>query len=154
MNITLQFITEKDLASWIIRYATWSDYSHVDFVLNNYQSKNGKTYNGLLGARMSGGVELRPFDYAKFSKVAHYQCATGNESIIEYAISQIGKKYDTTGIINFSLHRDWQADDSWFCSELVAASFVQGGVPLLDIPQSTRVTPRDLTTSILLERTS
>jgi uncharacterized protein YycO len=148
--VTIQLITEADFASWFIRYATWSDYSHVDFVLHNYLSKNGKVYDGLLGSRMDGGVQLRPWNYGKFTKVAQYQ-ADVDEShsveIIEYAISQIGKPYDKSGILNFGLHRNWQSDDSWFCSELVEASFEHGDWPLLDVDLASRVTPGDLTLS-------
>ena len=33
--------------------------------------------------------------------------------------SQIGKPYDKTGALGLGLHRDWQEDDAWWCSELI-----------------------------------
>jgi uncharacterized protein YycO len=143
MAITLQLVTSSGWGSALIRWRTWSDYSHVDFVL-----PDGK----LLGARSEGGVQIRPANYENFTKLAQYQIEAP-QAVLDYAQQQIGKPYDMRSIINFGLHRDWREDDSWFCSELVAASFEHGGFPLLNIEESvSRVSPRDITLSPYLKR--
>ena len=51
---------------------------------------------------------------------------------------------DGTAVLGLGLHRDWQQDDSWFCSELAAWSFQQAGSPLFRANAARRVTPQDL----------
>ena len=55
-KVWLRFVTEKGFTSAAIRWFTWSDWSHVDFVL-----KDGR----FLGARLDGGVQIRPHNYIK-----------------------------------------------------------------------------------------
>lgn len=52
-------------------------------------------------------------------------------AVLAAARSQIGKRYDWTGIAGFGLNRDWQESDAWFCSELAAWSFNAAGQPLI-----------------------
>lgn len=134
--ITLQFVTSTwSPASAFIRYWTFSEYSHVDFVMPDGQ---------LLGSHLSGGVKVRPANYAHFSKVLRVT-ADVPDSVLEAAVSQIGKPYDWQAIVNFFAQRDWREDDSWFCSELVAWSFEKAGYPLFNpATQVWRLTPRDL----------
>lgn len=145
MKIFIQLSTEAGFQSQFIRVFTWSDFSHVDFILPQV---------GFLGSRVNpdgakaGGVQIRPLDYAKFTKTLQLWIdldTTTHSRVMDYAMSQIGKPYDKTGILNFGLHRNWKEDDSWFCSEFVAACFERGGWPLLDrlVPVS-RITPRDI----------
>lgn len=144
-SVRLRFVTEDDLVSALIREKTWCDYSHVEFLLDD-----GTT----LGARSSGGVQIRPTDYAKFSKIRVFSVACTVEQkfqIESFAKAQVGKAYDTGAIAGLLAHRDWRDPDKWFCSELVAAAF-ELAVPLLRIPDSVdRVTPRDLLLSVRLE---
>jgi uncharacterized protein YycO len=141
-NITLQFSTEKGIGSLIIRRMTWSEYSHVDIVMPN---------GDLLGARANGGVQIRKPGYGKFTKVHHEVAVDAPDSVYEFAKSQVGKPYDWKAILNFGLERNWQEDDSWFCSELVAWTFMKAGHPLLDPDvQLYRISPRDLLLSTAL----
>lgn len=133
-------MTEDGWQSRAIRWLTWSDFSHVDFRLPD---------GSLLGARLDGGVQIRKPDYAKFTAKAIYR-ADAPDTVLDFARKQVGKPYDARGILNFGLHRNWKDDSSWFCSELVAAAFDQAGVPLVMTPNAGRVTPRDLTLSIML----
>ena len=41
--------------------------------------------------------------------------------------TQIGKPYDWTALFGLLFQRNWQEEDSWFCSELVEAALVAGG---------------------------
>jgi len=141
--LTLQFSTTNGAGSRLIRFFTWSDFSHVDLVLANQD---------LLGARMSGGVRIRKGTERTFSKVAQFGVhvpATIEEQVIAFLFGQIGKPYDWGAIFGLVFRRNWQKTDSWFCSELIAAAFQQAGFPLLRETLN-RITPRDLVMSPLL----
>jgi hypothetical protein len=58
--ITLQFVTSRDPESWAIRTFQRGWCSHVDSVMDDGR---------LLGARSDGGVQIRPPNYEKFSRV-------------------------------------------------------------------------------------
>lgn len=144
-SLTIRFVTEDDLVSALIRDKTWSPYSHVEFVLDD-----GTT----LGAHFSGGVAIRPLNYAKFSKEERFDIPVTDEQkalILAFAHAQVGKSYDMTAIAGMCLDRDWRNRDKWFCSELVAAAF-ELAVPLLRIADDVdRISPRDLLLSLRLE---
>lgn len=140
--ITLQFSTTRHISSKAIQFFTWSWASHVDFVL-----PNGKLF-GALATQDGGGVRLH--DAENYTRIERFQVDVP-ESIIDIAMTQEGKPYDWAGIFGLVLReRNWEDDDKWFCSELVAWSFKQGGFPLLNETTS-RITPRDLLISPLLK---
>ena len=58
--ITLRFVTCSDPGSWAIRTFQRGWCSHVDSVMDDGR---------LLGARLDGGVAIRPPNYEKFSRV-------------------------------------------------------------------------------------
>jgi uncharacterized protein YycO len=60
------------------------------------------------------------------------------------ALSQVGKPYDLTALFGWLSGRDWQEEDKWFCSELVAWAFDQAGSPLFRDGVLSRVTPQNL----------
>lgn len=140
--ITLQFTTKPLPFAWLIRTATWSRISHVDFVL-----PDGR----LLGARGSGGVAIRePGEYSHCERF-HVEAPA---DVLKLAASQIGKPYDWAGILGFATRQNWQSEDKWFCSELVAWAFQEAGFPLLRAERASRITPRDLLLSNRLFRLS
>lgn len=145
MQLEIRLVTDRTLASAAIRFLSWSDYSHVDFVM-----LDGR----LLGAHLQDGVQIRPKNYGNFTKRLHKVVIVEEavySKVMRYAIEQIGKPYDKSGILNFGLHRNWREDDSWFCSELVAAAFEVGGLPLFSTSaRANRITPRDIDMSPVL----
>lgn len=145
-TVKIQFSTQKCWDSSIIRHVTWDGDSHVDLVL----PPDGL----LLGARLSGGVQIRVPNYSKFTSVNVWAVSMPEENankIYDAAMSQIGRPYDKMAILNFVLHRkrDWRETQSWICSEFVAWAFEQGGWPLLNpaIPFD-HISPRDLKLSL------
>ena len=144
-SVTIRFVTEKDVISEAIRGVTWSAFSHVEFILDD-----GTT----LGAHASGGVKIRPIDYAVFSNEERYRIpvtADAKAAILAYAHAQVGKPYDFGDIAGIMLHRDWRNEDHWICSELVTACFEQAA-PLLhaDAQYVNRISPRDVYLSSML----
>jgi hypothetical protein len=121
-EIRLQFSSQADLSSEVIRLFGHSPFSHVDAILSG---------GSLLGARdeenmgVPAGVRIRPAGYAKFAitKVVILpttpECAAAFYAFLQ---SQLGKPYDETAILAFVIDRDWRNPDSWFCSEIIAAA--------------------------------
>lgn len=142
--IKIRFVDGTGLVSDFIKFWTWGDWSHVDIW----------TPNGWLGARASGGVQIRPWNYTTVNKeeirVITLDADT-EAQLMQWFQSQIGKPYDFLAIAGMPFRQDWRDGNKWFCSELVTAGFEQFGVPLLDADHLNRVTPRDLYLSPLLK---
>ncbi|MCP1375404.1 YiiX/YebB-like N1pC/P60 family cysteine hydrolase [Dyella lutea] len=136
--INLLFCTNRsNPLSWMIRAGSWSRWSHVALVDGDY----------VIEAVAIHGVVRTPL--AKRQAQDPSWCMSAlpcrdPAAIIAAAHTQLGKPYDYTGVLGIGLHREWQQDDSWFCSELVAWSFAQGGDPLFRTASVRRVTPEDI----------
>lgn len=63
-----------------------------------------------------------------------------------FAEKQVGKGYDWIGAVGIPLtySEDWADDSRWWCSELVFAILLAGGVRLFDPAVMARVRPIDL----------
>lgn len=132
--LKVRFSANNGIFSRLIRFVTWSKYSHFDFVLPD---------GSYLGALVKEGVCIhnhkQPVEL--FCKVDVTEEEA--EKILEFAKKQIGKKYDFTGILGFGFRRgNWQDDDSWFCSELGAAAIQS--VKRIFNEDAYRISPRDL----------
>lgn len=136
-NVTLQFSTRPGLGSRLIRWFTWSEFSHVDFVLY--------TADGvwLLGSK-ADGVKRRPYIESNYSHVARFNLPDCPPAAVQFAETQIGKPYDFSALFGFLLRRDWAEDDSWFCSELVYWAFEQAGYRPFRGMHMSRITPQHL----------
>ena len=136
-TVAVLFSTTASPFSWLIRMMTWSRWSHVSIV-------DGDT---IIQAHALHGVIRTPLAEAieTANRVEMVRLpARDSAAVIAGAASQIGKSYDWTALFGFLVRRDWQADDSWFCSELVAWAFQQGGSPLFRADRLARVTPEHL----------
>jgi uncharacterized protein YycO len=135
--LTIRFVTSNDIISALIRDKTWSDYSHVEFILDD-----GTT----LGAHADGGVRIRPADYAVFTatKVIHLTVTDQQKAaVLTFATAQVGKPYDMDAIAGIVAHRDWRNSDKWFCSEIVTAALESGNVIKPIAMNIDRIVPRD-----------
>lgn len=137
MVITLQFSTQDKLFARLIDWWTWGDYSHVDLVL-----PDGRW----LGARGDGVKVREPYPVARRLRVT----VEAPAAVLQLVLSQVGKPYDFLAILGFICHRDWQEEDSWVCSELIAWAFARGGQRLINANNLNRISPRDLLLSPLL----
>lgn len=118
--ITLLFSKRNHPGSWVIRAVTWSEWSHVEIVL-----PDGR----LLGAAAPHGVQFYSMEerMAVATKAAIMHFPGDVEAAMTWAQSQIGKPYDWTGVIGLGLHRDWEEDDKWWCSEFAGKFLKEGG---------------------------
>ncbi|MGH8348139.1 MAG: YiiX/YebB-like N1pC/P60 family cysteine hydrolase [Pseudomonas sp.] len=136
-SIQLMFSTTNKPFSALIRAATWSRWSHVALVSGSH----------VIEASALGGVRQVSKDHA-ISQTAEFCLvdlpARAPDSIIDMARSQLGKPYDWSGILGLGLHRNWQEDDAWFCSELVAWAAAESGEMWFRPDAMRRITPQHL----------
>lgn len=134
----LLFTRRPVIGSTLIRAATWSDWSHVQAF------KNDTT---LIGADWPNGVVEQTLDarLAMASKAAIMTIPVPDEEVaMRFLLAQLGKPYDTEGMLGLAIHRDWQEDDAWWCSELGAAYIHAGGRQLFRDGVLRRVVPQHL----------
>ena len=118
------FTTQNSILSAAIRTFEGSEYSHCAVILPG---------DRVIEATWNTGVRERGLESMKQDAVRFllFDIALPNEqAAIDFATAQLGKKYDKTAIFGFPFMRDWEETDTWYCSELVAASLEQGGFPL------------------------
>jgi len=140
--VSVLFTRRHHPGSVAIRVATWSAWSHVDLV-----DDLGST-PVLIGAIALKGVVEESLEHrlAQASRAALVKFPAVNPAaVIAAARSQLGKPYDLPGIAGLvTRSRDWQEDDSWFCSELVPWAFDRGGSPIFRQDLVGRITPQHL----------
>ncbi len=146
--IALQYSTSTAFASMVIRRLCHSEFSHVDIVVPG---------EGLLGVSGpdkeigdAGGVLIRPFNpWPYLHPPRTVELDTDKElSIIAVGRTQIGKPFDNTALWDFLSDnpgdRDWQDEQSWFCSEFIVWCFVKAGFfPYPLVSAKNRITPGD-----------
>ena len=123
--ITLRFVAHPGLFNWacrIAQYGLWP--THCDAVL-----PDGR----LLGSRFVGGVQARSAlydagDFTRELRVRIISTQAQEDAFYAFLNDQLDKPFDSLAIIAFITGRDWQAPDSWFCSELQAAALVATGL--------------------------
>jgi hypothetical protein len=143
--ISLQFSTQNDAESALIRAFDHCPFSHVDAIMGE---------GSLCGARsdviggIPAGVQTRPAGYAAFSKVLRVDLPSTDgqaTAFRSFVASQIGKPYDMLAIAAFAIDRAWRDTDAWFCSELQSAAIEAAGIfPHKLYSSANRITPGDL----------
>lgn len=130
------FCTSKLPGAALIRAITWSDWSHVALI--DGEDAIEATWPAVRVAPLSEII-------AKHSAYCIVDMPCQDPSaVLAAARSQLGKPYDLTALFGLLVRRDWQEPDRWFCSELVAWAFAQGGSPLFRPEALYRVTPQHL----------
>jgi uncharacterized protein YycO len=149
--ILLRFGDGTGWQAGLVRWGTWSPFSHVSFRLDDGR---------LLDATPNCGVSIRRVSDDEKTEYWRPTVPLGaSEAAVAWAKTQIGKPYDWSGITGFTLRRgvptkrDWHDQKAWFCSEIVCCAYDVVGAPLLqDSGAFNRITPRDLLLSTQLER--
>ena len=137
MPIQLLYTRSHHLSSAAIRLATWGDFSHVA------QIDGPKVIESVF----RDGVREDSLDnaIARASRWAIVEYRHRNPAaMIAAARSQIGKPYDLTGALGLGVHRDWQQDDAWWCSELIPWAAAQAGEAWFMPQAAHRITPQHL----------
>jgi hypothetical protein len=137
------------LISKLIRWRTWSAYSHAAWICDN----------GEVIEAWTDGVRKRPsihVGHTPGTEIDLFKMTlTLTQKILleNFLQKQIGKKYDWRGIGKFISRRDGDNQDRWFCSELIAAACASVGEPLLLRIPVYKIDPGMLSYSPLLQHT-
>ncbi len=132
--------------SRLIRWRTWSDYSHAAWVFPD----------GSVIEAWKGGVTHAPTilsGHAPDTEVHLFMLDLTIEqrwAIQDFLIAQIGKPYDYAGIVGFLAAAKTENPDRWFCSELIFAACKKASVDLLKRIPAWKVSPGLLAYSPLL----
>ncbi len=140
--ITLRFVSHPGPFNLLVKFAQYGFWcSHVEAEL-----PDGR----LLGSRFVGGVQARAHDYdgGDFIKEQYVTINTTQfeqDAFYSFLDSQIDKPFDSLAILSFAFSRDWQAPDSWFCAELIAAGLCASGLFPDELAVGfSHITPRDV----------
>lgn len=140
----LVFSRSNTAVGLAIRTATLSKWNHVDMVFDNNILIGAVGFHA--GETWRGGVQQTTLS-ARLSQsnIAEYKIYDlhiwDEGAAFAFAQQQLGKPYDWSGVFGFlAPNRNWQQDDSWFCSELVAATALAGKTTMLNRAAS-RIVP-------------
>lgn len=103
-----------------VRWVTKSQVSHVGMLRGDRILES--TWSG-------GGVKPISLDafVARASAVFVVEIHSPDE-VWEAALTQIGKPYDKTALLGVYANRNWQEDDSWYCSEYFSWAHAKAGI--------------------------
>lgn len=115
------------IATRIAQYGFWA--THVEAELSD---------GHYISAMFKDGVQIRNRDYdkGKFLKEEFINIEMNSEQETKFnsfLISQINKPYDVWAVASFvfadwfNYCREWEADDSWYCSEFQTTGLVEAG---------------------------
>lgn len=134
--IGVVFSRRHHIGTIVLRAFLWSKWSHCAIIDGDE----------VIEAAAPDGVRTRPLAEliaeSSLYEIVYFP-ARDPAAVIAAARAQIGAPYDWGGVVGIGFRRRWQADDSWFCSELIAAAFEHAGEPIVRGAAS-RITPRDL----------
>jgi len=134
----------RGIISAIIRWQTWSDYSHAAIVMPD--GSLIEAWHRGPGVRRKYPKDLKGVSIFEVDGLTEHQ----SKVVENFAIKQIGVKYDYFGVFRFMSRRNVD-NKRWFCSELVYAAFLEADINLLSrLTLPSRVSPGLLSRSPLL----
>ena len=136
--VTVLFSKRQHPGSYLIRAVTWSSWSHCELL-----HEDGQT---LIGAAAPHGVvhDTLQNRLTIAESVVRMDFPGDFSAAWQFAESQFNRPYDWSGVVGLGLHRDWEADDKWFCSELVGAALHAAGFMPYRADILRRLTPQHL----------
>ena len=136
------FLRKHGPASWLIRLACWSQWSHVAIQADDFTVIHSTFWGrGVHRTRITELVRdisevvaaewrtritelLREYSAHEWVDIA----VPDESSAIAFLRGQLGRPYDWTALLGFLVRRDWAEPDRWFCSELLEAALLAGGL--------------------------
>ena len=138
----------KSFLSRLIRFRTWSCYSHVSWL----DDSTGEVYEAWIGGvRRAPNINYghKPGTLISMFDVKLTQAQS--KKLLQFFNEQVGRGYDYLGILGFAFRGEFQNQNKWFCSELIAGGFKEIGKPLLERIPNWKVYPGMLAYSPLLK---
>jgi hypothetical protein len=165
--IRIRFVTGNDFVSNAIRAGERDGWcTHVEAIMSDGTLVGAHIEGGVEARPADYDKETRTRELIVELRAEDDQ----ETSFTRFLDHQLGKPYDTTAVIGLGLSavmpflgyvaaaiassiglneiahsgRDWREQDSWFCSELIAAALEAGGYfPRLSVADN-HISPRDL----------
>jgi hypothetical protein len=142
-QLTFSLVRGTAWTSRLIGYFGAGYYSHID-VLTTAGMLRGARSDWHAG--VPPGYQDRPWGYEDWIKQTLYTIDVAPAQWDEYwkfSDAQLGKPYDKRGLVRtFVFGREWRDEDSWWCSEEVAANLEAAGVVSIP-PEVKAVEPGD-----------
>jgi hypothetical protein len=142
--ITLQFTSNGDFGSRLIKWFDHGLYSHVDTVMPG---------GSLLGARsdvvmgVPKGVQIRPAEYVLDFETRRVVLPVSDDVEKKYytfLLNQVGKEYNQRAILAFFFGAEWSNPANWFCSQLAIAGLIESGAIYKPSTPDSKIAPDDL----------
>lgn len=127
----------NNIGAWFLRLVMWSKWSHSAV----YDDQTSTVYDTTF---WGGGVKKHTVEdfLRKYSEKAVRPISVNNQyGARVWLEAQVGKKYDWTALLSWIVRRNWQDEDSWFCSELTEAFRNLFSTPRFR-EEVSRITPR------------
>lgn len=136
-TVIVRLVQDVGITARFICWWTWGRWSHVELVTKNKMA---------LGARLKGGVAVRPLDYAKIKSELFIEIQVNDiEKFWQFANSQLGKPYDWKALLGLGIRANFaNPPNKWFCSEFVFSCFQNVNKPILESHYAYRLSPRDI----------
>lgn len=135
-NLRFIFTNSYLPLSPVIRFVTWSKYSHMAIVINDKYI----THSDFNGVHIEPLEEL--MNRSKSWMIAEYQC-DNPQSVIDNCLTFLGKPYDYGALIGIAIRRiELQDDSKYVCSEYPAAGALKASQPFFCTDYIHRITPQ------------
>lgn len=134
----------RGFISRIIRWQTRGPYSHASILLDDGRVLESREFKGVRILDKLSPARGESIDIFEITAPLPNEAAA-----IQWALKQVGKKYDYHSIIRFVTRQQQDRTDSgkWFCSEYVFATIAKAGLRLLSRIEPWAVDPNRLSTS-------
>ena len=139
-TVTILLTHSPKIGSWLIRKKTKSEFSHTAIYFPNGRVLEAGFKNGVAFTTLPKFISHHSF------VIAIHIDTNRADKLYRAGQAEEGKDYDLTAIFGMLANRDWQEDDQWFCSELIAFILKVAGLYLEEIAllDPHAVTPRDI----------
>jgi uncharacterized protein YycO len=136
MGLRMMFTNSNKIGSFLIRWVTWSDYSHTALLIDDTRIAHAD----FSGVHVEDIQSLK--DRSKKWMIVEYEYDKVDE-VIQACLEQVGKPYDYSGIVGILLRNvDLQDDSKWWCSEYPAGGCKKAGKPMFQDEYMSRITPQ------------
>lgn len=120
----------------LIRFVTWSKFSHMAIVINDEWVMHSD-FNG---------VHIEPLNnLKKRSKnwmIVEYEC-NNSQNIIDACLTLLGSEYDYGALVGIAFRRiELQDESKYVCSEFPEAGCFKAGQAFFNTEYSSRITPQ------------
>lgn len=138
-TVKILYCRTKHWSTPVLRTVMWSPWSHVAIIM-------GDEDDTVIDATFkAGGVARRRLSEVIVDSSKHEivpVACPDPQAAYDWARSQLGRPYDTLGVLGIGLHRNWQDEGAWFCSEFAEAGLAAGGNQRFANRYTGRVTPQ------------